>query len=133
MSGTTTTGSPATINAVIQFSGATGATWTNLTVPVPSGLITIESDTGIMKRGDGVTLYSNLPVFFNLSTLTTLMSNVLQKNSPLAQTTDLTSTTGIFSVNAAGNVVLMTPADLFSWLINSAVIKNVAGVVEVGP
>src|ERR1700692_2134181 len=104
MSGTTGGSTPAPINAVIQFSGATGATWSNLTTPVPNGLVTIESDTGILKRGDGVTLYAQLPVFFNLSTLTQLMGNTIQKGAGPAQAADLVATTTLYGVNAAGQV-----------------------------
>ena len=124
---------PAAINAVIQFTGATGAVWTNLTTPIPNGLVTIESDTGIMKRGDGVTLYANLPLFFNLSTLTTLMNNTVQKGAGAAQSGDLVTTTKLFAINAAGTVVEFTPANLWSWLVNSQVLKSVGGNVEVGP
>lgn len=53
------------IYALTQFTGGTGVVWRGLTQPVPDGVLTIESDTGIVKRGDGVTLYPQLPVFFN--------------------------------------------------------------------
>lgn len=127
-----TTGNPATINACLQFTGATAAVWANLTTPLPNGLVTIESDTGIMKRGDGVTLYANLPVFFNLSTLTTLMSGVVSKTAPAAASGDLENTLMLFGVNAAGNVVQVSAADLWTWLVNSGVLQSVSGVVNVG-
>ena len=99
---------PATIDAVIQFSGATGAIWSNLTTPVPRGLITIESDTGILKRGDGVTLYTSLPVFFDLRTL----ENPPNSNTPPAQSADLAVGATIFGLGASGNLVRFTPAQV---------------------
>lgn len=125
-------GNPATVNAVIQFTGATGAVWTNLTTPVPNGIVTIESDTGIMKRGDGVTLYANLPTFFNLSTLTTLMTGTVQKTAAAALSGDLENTLTLFGINASGNVVRVTAADVWNWLVNSEVLQSIGGVVNVG-
>lgn len=126
-------GTPATINAVIQFSGATGATWSNLTTPVPNGLITIESDTKVMKRGDGVTLYANLPVFFDLNSLITLMGNTVHKDSALAVTGDLVAGLHLFAINAAGVAVTLTAQQLLTWMIASTAVKSVSGVLNVGP
>lgn len=124
---------PQTINSMIQFTGATGAVWNNLTTPVPNGIVTVESDTGILKRGDGVTLYANLPIFFNLSTLVTLMGNTVQKTAGNAVSGDLVSTTKLFGINAAGDVVLLAASDIWNLLLNSQVLKSVSGTVEVGP
>lgn len=56
---------PSPIYAITQFSGGTGAVWRAMSQPLPAGVLSIESDTGIVKMGDGATLYANLPVFFN--------------------------------------------------------------------
>ncbi len=84
---------PLPIYAVTQFSGATGAIWNSLTTPVPDGVLTIESDTGIVKRGDGVTTYNNLAVFFN--------ANYLQDVALTAQQTQAAATAAAASAQIA--------------------------------
>ena len=64
------------IYAITQFTGGTGVVWRGLTQPVPNGVLTVESDTGIVKRGDGVTPYAELPVFFNAHYLQDVAASV---------------------------------------------------------
>lgn len=73
MSGVST-GTPIALNAVVQLTDT--SSWLSLTVPVPINFITFDSVTGNVKRGDGVTLYANLPVLLNLNQLISLATTV---------------------------------------------------------
>ena len=64
------------IDAVTQFVGGTQATWNNITVPIPSGLVVYATDTTVFKIGDGITLYASLPVAFRLSDLLALLESL---------------------------------------------------------
>lgn len=64
------TGIPQIIDQVTQFFGGTDAAWNNLDVPVPDKLVVIASDPPyIVKKGDGVSLYRDLPVLFHAEEL----------------------------------------------------------------
>lgn len=64
------------INAITQFVGGTQAVWNSVTVPVPQGLVVYATDTTVVKIGDGITLYANLPVLFTLSSITSLTETI---------------------------------------------------------
>lgn len=57
------------IRGLIQYTGATSDDWTSVSVPLPLGMVTLASDTGDIKIGDGESLYAALPATFNLKTL----------------------------------------------------------------
>ena len=72
------------IDAITQFLGGGQAVWDSVTIPVPSGLVVYATDTTAVKIGDGSTLYANLPVWFLLSDVGTLASQVAELTTQLA-------------------------------------------------
>jgi len=64
------------IDAITQFVGGTQAIWNDITIPVPQGLIIYAVDTTVVKIGDGITLYVNLPVVITLNTVLTQLSQL---------------------------------------------------------
>jgi len=79
---------PIVIQGIFQRLNATQADWNNTSVPIPYGLITIDSSTGIIKIGDGVTLYANLKTLCNINDYINLF-NILNSK---ADTTNATFT-----------------------------------------
>ena len=83
------------INAVTQFVGGTQAVWNDITLPIPEGLVVYAVDTTALKLGDGSTLYADLPVLFNLNTLTTKLSGFR---------TQLSSDTTLYVVQSGSDI-----------------------------
>lgn len=80
------TGTLQPINAITQFVNGTQATWNAITVPIPAGLIIYATDTTVVKVGDGVNLYANLPTAFTINDILTLTSTVNTLSTNLATT-----------------------------------------------
>lgn len=57
------------IDSIVQFSNGTQAVWNTITVPIPLGLVVYAVDTTVVKMGDGITLYQNLPILFTLNSI----------------------------------------------------------------
>jgi len=57
------------INALIQIGGGTQAEWNLTTIPIPTGILAYAIDSKIMKLGDGTTLFSDLPTYFDLTSV----------------------------------------------------------------
>jgi len=68
----------ALIDSISQFLNGTQAVWNNITIPIPAGLVVYAIDTTAIKIGDGVTLYSNLPVVFYLNSIVSLSSQIAE-------------------------------------------------------
>lgn len=97
---------PTAIYAITQFTGGTGAVWRGLTQPIPLGVLTIESDTGIVKRGDGITTYTELPVFFNALYLQDVaVSATATQNAALAAATSANEAAAYAQQAQSGNRV----------------------------
>ena len=62
------------IEAITQFVGGTQAVWNSITIPVPAGMVVYATDTTVVKMGDGVTIYANLPTLFTISQITSLQN-----------------------------------------------------------
>lgn len=67
------------INAITQFSGGTQAIWEGIDKPIPDKCLVVAMDTGVVKRGDGIALYANLPVLFNIQEFVTWMVTLVNK------------------------------------------------------
>lgn len=50
------------IDTIVQFTQGSSTAWSNVNVPVPSGAVVIDTVNKIIKEGNGVTLFANLPV-----------------------------------------------------------------------
>ena len=61
-------GVPQIIDQIVQFTGATTSDWADVLVPVPDKMIVI-TDDGSVKRGNGTTLWVDLPILFNVDTI----------------------------------------------------------------
>lgn len=70
------TGNLKRVEAITQFVGGTAAEWNNVLVPVPDRVLVIAIDTGEVKMGDGVRLYVNLPVLFNIQQIITMRTEL---------------------------------------------------------
>ena len=53
------------LNAPVILNSDVESNWNAMTVALPAGFMAYASDTGVLKVGDGTTLYANLPVFYN--------------------------------------------------------------------
>jgi len=71
----------AVVDAITQFVGGTQAVWNNVTIPIPAGLVIYATDTTVVKLGDGVTLYVNLPVILTLNTLSSMQQQLTSLTS----------------------------------------------------
>lgn len=49
------------IDSIIQFTENASVTWDSIEEPVPSGVVVIDTDNKVIKEGDGVTLFNDLP------------------------------------------------------------------------
>ncbi len=67
-----------TLSDVVQFAGGTAAQFASLTTPIPLGTLTIESDTGIIKAGDGSSLYSALPILTSARNISNLSKTYIE-------------------------------------------------------
>ena len=63
-------GSIVTLTSITQLMD--GASWTAMTSPIPNHMLTLDAITGEVKRGDGVTLYADLPTIFNVNSIIAL-------------------------------------------------------------
>ena len=50
------------IDTIIQFTQGSATPWSDITKPLPIGAVAIDTVNQIVKEGDGVTLWSNLPI-----------------------------------------------------------------------
>jgi len=88
---------PSVIEQVVQIVGATAADWTSTTQPLPNNVLVIAMDTGDVKRGNGVALYSDLPVLFNVNDIVEFMT-LLAGKAPLVHTHSSSSITDLASL-----------------------------------
>lgn len=89
---------PSNLNTITQFINTNQAYWASTTEPVPDGLLIYDPATTELRRGDGVTLYANLPILFSLSSIPTLITESTTNTSSLSSaTTTATTLTGEYS------------------------------------
>jgi hypothetical protein len=79
----------AAIDAVTQFVGGTQTVWNSVTIPVPAGCVVYATDTTVLKMGDGVTLYSNLPTLLTLNQITSLVNSISVLSGNTVTTTQM--------------------------------------------
>ena len=65
---------PSVIEQITQRIGASAADWEATTQPVPNNVLLVAMDTGDVKRGNGVALYADLPVLFNVNDVVEFMT-----------------------------------------------------------
>ena len=65
MAGVTFTPETKTLKGAIIGNVSTDAEWKGLTKPIPANMMVFASDTKVIKVGDGVTMYNNLPDYYN--------------------------------------------------------------------
>lgn len=51
------------VNSMVSFSEGTDAEWLTVPKPIPCGMILHVTDLDILKKGDGVTMYVDLPAW----------------------------------------------------------------------
>ena len=71
------------MSSVTQGHAGTRAAWTNTTVPVPDGMIILALDDGSLVRGDGVSLYKDLPAILYLSQIEALLAKLDELESAI--------------------------------------------------
>jgi hypothetical protein len=72
------------VDAITQFVNGTQAVWNSITIPVPLGLVVYATDTTVVKMGDGITLYANLPTLFTLSSIITMTAQITALGADVA-------------------------------------------------
>ena len=65
MAGVTFTPETKTLKGAIIGNVSTDAEWKGLTKPIPANMMVFASDTKVIKVGDGVTMYNDLPVYYD--------------------------------------------------------------------
>ncbi len=75
------------IDAITQFLNSTQASWNSILIPIPQGLVVYAVDTTVVKMGDGVTLYAQLPVLFTLSQIIALTAEEAANATHIATNT----------------------------------------------
>ncbi len=50
------------VDTIVQFTPGSAAAWSNVNVPVPAGAVIVDTINNIIKEGDGVTLFADLPI-----------------------------------------------------------------------
>lgn len=91
------------INAMMQLGGGTEAEWNLTNVPVPAKMLAYAIDSKVFKLGDGVTLFANLPVFFDV----TSMANVAEFRANFPAITGADAGT-VMAVNASGTGYILS-------------------------
>lgn len=56
-----------TIASTISLSEGLESEWASLPIPIPHGMLTYAVDTQLIKRGDGISLYADLPTFISIN------------------------------------------------------------------
>jgi hypothetical protein len=127
------------VDTVVQFTAGSATTWNNVNVPVPSGVVVIDTVNKIVKEGDGATLFANLPVCFdynfnsNTSGAITPVGNdvgvlaIADDSTYSPSATKLTDLLGLISTRNTTNTTQQTSIDQ----LNSNVL--VASVLEGTP
>lgn len=70
------------IKSLVQFSRGTSVVLANLATPIPDGVVVFSIDDGAFKIGDGITMYTALPILFTYSDLVSAqggISNLFQE------------------------------------------------------
>jgi hypothetical protein len=101
------------IDAVTQFVGGTQTVWNSVTIPIPAGLVVYAVDTTVIKIGDGITLYANLPVLF---TLNTLLATLIEMNAFLSGNPGFATLAEVMTSINAALMSYVTTQDLTSAL-----------------
>lgn len=115
------------IDAVTQFVGGTQAVWNSILIPVPLGMVVYAIDTTVLKMGDGVTLYSALPVLLTLNELTTFVSQMSALDAAGVVTTVEMTTAISTAITAA--VAALPAREWGAGTVNSVVGATLAGGV----
>jgi hypothetical protein len=115
------------IDAVTQFVGGTQAVWNSILIPVPLGMVVYAVDTTVLKMGDGVTLYSALPVLLTLNELTTFVSQMAVLDASGVVTTVEMTTAISTAITAA--VAALPAREWGAGTVNSVVGATLAGGV----
>lgn len=102
------------LNAAVGISVDTTANWTASNPVLPKGLMALDSDTGVIKIGDGVTAYLSLPVRID-ATLTQAHRAMLD-----AANTSM----GVVQLDAGGQI----PMNLMPSGVVSGAVKFVADI-----
>lgn len=102
------------LNAAVGISVDTTANWTSSNPVLPKGLMALDSDTGVIKIGDGVTAYLSLPVRID-ATLTQAHRAMLD-----AANTSM----GVVQLDAGGQI----PMNLMPSGVVSGAVKFVADI-----
>lgn len=90
------------IDSIVQFTDGTQAAWNSILIPIPAGLLIYATDTTVIKRGDGTTLYSALPVLLQLNTITALPGQITTINDAITNLANVNgSNTEVFNVATA--------------------------------
>lgn len=75
-----TTGPVSVIDSITQFVNATQEIWNNIALPIPKDLVVYAVDTTVVKMGDGVTMYADLPELFKLSDIVLILEQLRSKS-----------------------------------------------------
>ena len=107
--------------ALTPSRSATAATWTSFTGTLTNGEVTLESDTGVVKVGDGITLYAKLPVADNQVTSAARIAIMSDETGTGAQVYATAPTITLPSINneILGYTTVITAAGTTVLTVNS--------------
>lgn len=74
------TGIVSIIDSITQFVNGTQEVWNNIALPIPDGLVVYAIDTTVVKMGDGVSMYADLPELFKLSDIVLILERLNNKS-----------------------------------------------------
>lgn len=57
------------VESIIQYDGGTQDVWNNTTIPIPADVLVMTTDTKVVKIGNGLDAFVDLPTFFTLDSL----------------------------------------------------------------
>jgi microcystin-dependent protein len=99
------------ISALCSFPSGTEAEWKLLTTPLPVNNIFYATDINILKRGDGIHLWDDLPIFLDIATIESnseYIDKLLTLNGTYKSTPLMTSEDGTQIIPAFGNTHIPT-------------------------
>lgn len=101
-------GTPQIIDQIVQFTGATATEWADVLIPIPDRMMVLDAD-GNIKRGDGVTLWVDLPVLFNADVIAEYATELISK-APLDHYHTISAIEGLTNALDALSAAIATKA-----------------------
>ena len=105
------------VDALIQFTNDSGSEWI-ATNPVPKYYLIYDPDSNIIKKGNDIDLYDNLPIWLDLNVLESIYAKVKSKIDPLIfeDNTDHPNKLVILNKNKKLSIATISKEELTLWI-----------------